>query len=193
MKAVTTFYRRVVYGYRSTDLPVPELGEGLEITELDQASLSAYRSFRPDQSGGQAERRLESGHRCLLTWVEGRIVDAAWLTRGTTFVPYLRARLALEETDLYVFDSYTDPEHRGVGLYQAKNAYVYRLAAREGFRRVVAVIAAENRAPLLLNRRSGGLMVGMYHYLRLGPASRWWSEPWTGEPMPELLPGRDGG
>jgi hypothetical protein len=191
MRAYTTVYRRVVVGYRLPGDPIPTLRAASMVTALDPDDIPAYLALRPDQSPRVVAQRLENGQRCLVTWEAGRLVDAAWLSSGPTYVPYLEAEILLEPGELFVFDSFTSPRVRGIGHYQAKNARICQLAREEGVRRILAVVALENRAPLLITRRIGTRFLGLYHYVRLGPWRRDRSESWTGEALPELRPTRD--
>jgi GNAT superfamily N-acetyltransferase len=189
MKVLTTFYRRALLGYRSLDEPIAVLHSRLpvEVGLLTEGDLAVYQNFRPDQDSSEIKERMRQGHRCYVSWHEGRIVDASWLATGRVHIPYLRRDLVLEPGDVYVYDSYTAPHYRGRSLYSAKVAFIMRHCKEKGYVRNVAVIAIENKEPLAVTRRLGIKFVGVYHCLRFGPWQRLWRQPWREESLPELL------
>ncbi len=188
MKVTTTFYRRLIVGYVSLDRPIPRLHSQLPgvIRLLTEQDLPRYQELRPRQPLSEIAERLASGQRCFATRVDGRIVDVGWLATQQVHVSYLRHDLILEPGDGYIYDSYTAPDLRARGLYQATSTHILRCCQEQGLRRAVVLYAPENRAPLTVARRFGVTFGGMYVCLRFGPWQRLWERRFGADPLPRL-------
>ncbi len=194
MKVVTTFYRRCLCGYRSLHEAVPTLQSQLPVTLglLTEQHLSAYRAFRPDQDPRELHDRLARGHRCFATWYRGDLVDVSWVATERAHFPYLRCTLVFGPRDIYVYDSYSHPAYRGRGLYMAKATHIMRQAGIEGYERLVALIAIENKPARVVTKRLGIRFVGQYCCLRFGPWQWLWHESFTPEALPRLVAAASG-
>jgi hypothetical protein len=189
-RALTTVYRRMLF----LAYPLEELGVqrvrctvAADFRVLGEDDAEAYARFHAAVPAAEVRRRLACGHRCYAAWHEGEIVDAGWAATGVVFVPYLDRHLLLGAGDIYHYESYTRPALRKRGLYMARNAFAARLNAAEGFRRSVALVAAENAPVWAVLTRCGLRTRGIYSYLRLGP---WGVHRWRGvggERLPPLV------
>jgi RimJ/RimL family protein N-acetyltransferase len=171
-RVATTFCRRMLVGARELDRPIPNLQSSLpdaRMAPLDPRDVAAYHSFRPDQSERNVRARLDAGHRCWVTWLGSEIIDANWTAAGRVPVPYLGYDVLLDDGDVLIYDSFTAPAWRRRGLYMAKSAYVLYQCRALGFRRIVAMIAVENKAPIAVTARLGLVPLGIYTLLRVGP------------------------
>ena len=179
-------YRRLFLVTRSFDKPIPVLRSQLsvEIRSLEEQELPAYRVFRPAQRVDMIRARLAAGHRCHASWHEGRIVDAAWCAMGRGPVPYFWRDLVVGAGDVFIYDAYTLPGHRGHNLFMAKFAHIFRTCRDEGHTRNTGVVAIENRASLTVLRRLGCEKIGLYASVGLGPCRIIWQHPFGDEPLP---------
>lgn len=137
----------------------------LTLEVVGEADVDAVAAFRPTlyTSAGLRER-LRQGHVGLVGRIDGRIVHSRWLFVGTVWLPYLRRRLVLAPDDVYLDEAYTHPAWRQRGVMTAVgDAMPAHLAAR-GVRRVLAMVAAWNRAPQRTAAAFGYRIVGTVGY-----------------------------
>ncbi len=189
MRAITTFYRRLFFVVRALDKPIPELHSQLpiEMKLLTERDLDAHCVFRPDQKPEQIRNRLRAGHRCHVSWHQGQIADAAWCATGRGPVPYFGRDLIVGAGDVFIFDAYTLPSHRGHNLFMAKFAHIFRATRDAGYARNTGVVAVENRTSMTVLRRLGCEAIGLYFSVGLGPCRLIWRQPFTEEPLPEMV------
>ena len=195
MKVKTTFYRRLFFMSFTLSRPIPSLRSRLpvSVTLMTEHDIPAYCAFRPAQNPEAIGARLTQGHRCYASWHHGEIVDASWCTDKCGPVPYFGSELCVAPGDMFVYDSYTVPSYRGYNLYMAKVTYIFTLCKAEGYARNVAVVAPENRTALTVLRRLGSQVLGQYTCLRVGFWKKIWQEPFSEEPLPQMLAPSSGG
>jgi hypothetical protein len=189
-RALTTVYRRAFFlTYSLVGRRIPSYRSGLEVDFglLVPDDVERYRRFRPSTTSDDVARRFGQGHRCYVAQRRGEIIDACWAASGIVAVPYLHRSLKLHEGDLYFYDSYTRPEFRGRGLYMARNAFTAGECGREGFTRLVALVAAEKYAVWQILTRSGLQTSGRYDLVRLGPWRWYRTLAVDGEILPPLV------
>jgi GNAT superfamily N-acetyltransferase len=185
---LTTFYRRVIVVARPIDqtIPEPNLCLPAVITPLRKENLPAYLLHRPDQHSNEIQMRMVQGDECFAAWHEGRIVHTGWVTTMPKHESYLRRKLILQPGDIFLYDHYTQPSHRGLGLARARDIHVLHHYRGQGSCRSMAIVALENKAALRLFKSLDYGFIGMFKCLRFGPWQWTWEERWGGEPLPVL-------
>lgn len=188
-KAVTIVYRRMAFVARDLTGRALDLSGQIPftVTEMSEADLPSYLGLRRDQDEAEIRQRLSSGDRCYVSWHGAEVVETTWVAKSRGPVPYLGGFLLLAPGDLFVYDSFTAPAHRGRGLYAAKLWHIFRLSRQAGLRRNVAVVAVENLAPLKIIKRFGGAVLGHYHCVKIGPWRRVLARPVDGERLPSFV------
>ena len=188
-RLLTTVYRRMLFlAYRlHPRIPVYSAAIDVRFAELDPAEMPAYMAFRPDSDLAEIERRFNRRDRCFVGWHDGEIVDACWTAKGIVSVPYLERGLQVPVGDIYSYDSFTAREHRGHGLYMARNSFTARLNHAEGFERSIALGAFENYSAWLILTRSGLETLGAYHYIRAPGHGIYWQTAEPGRALPLLV------
>jgi hypothetical protein len=186
MKMLTTFYRRAVVLARPIDDIIPEVKPRIPIviTLLRDEDLPAYLRHRPDQHSNEIRTRTAQGDKCFAAWHEGRIVHSGWITTMPKHEFYLRRKLILQPGDIFLYDHYTQPSHRGLDLARAREVHVLHHYRGEGYRRSVAIIAIENKAAFHPFKSLGYHSIGMFKCLRFGPWQWTWEERWGEELLP---------
>ena len=186
MKLITTFYRRALVFARPIDETIPELNPRLKIviTPLRKEELPAYFQLRSDQPSDVIQRRLAQGDRCFAAWHEGRIVHTGWVTTKPRYESYLRRTLSLQPGDIFLYDHYTQPSHRSLGLAQARDVYILHHYREEGYQRSMAIVALENKAAFHPFKAMGYRSIGMFKCLRFGLWQWTWEKTWGEDPLP---------
>ncbi len=186
MKMVTTFYRRALVVARLIDgtIPEPNLRLPIVITPLRGEDLPAYLQHRPDQCSNEIRMRIAQEDECFAAWHEGRIVHTGWVTTIPKHEPYLRRKLILQPGDIFLYDHYTQPSHRSLGLARARDVHVLHHYQEEGYRRSIAIVAMENKVAFRAFKALGYRSIGMFKCLRFGPWQWTWEERWGEDPLP---------
>mgnify|MGYP001819871590 CR=1 FL=1 len=189
-KVKTTFLREMVLVARelSPPPPMPTLSLEVSIRALGRTEFPRSRDgLRRSLSQKSFVERVERGDVCFALSIEGAVVHTAWVAVRRGPIEYLRRDLALEEDEIFVFDSYTNPEYRSLHLATARAAFVAEHYASRGFRRSLGVVAVENKAGLAVPESVGYRRIGSYGAFCIGRLCRTWSEPLPGQQIPALI------
>ncbi|HEX4838516.1 MAG TPA: hypothetical protein VFV03_08350, partial [Solirubrobacteraceae bacterium] len=146
--------------------PTPELPATMRrLSPEDVPAYVAYRDTEPDD----IYKRLASGHVCLASWWEGKIVGNVWAQPGSVWIENLDRRLELPPDAVYFYDAWTVPQMRGRGLALVRAVVAAKELQGNGYSRGVAFVLPENKAalnaPVMLDYRRAGIA----GYVRLGP------------------------
>jgi hypothetical protein len=164
-----TLYRRLVLVARESDAgPPPSRARlALDFEYLTLDGIGEYLELRGDASAGEIERRLGSGQRCALARHEGRIVSARWFSTETAEIDYLGLAFEVPPGVAYVYDVYTSPGARRLGISgEARRQYEDELR-RGGARKLLGTFMPENTAGLGLITGAGYRQVGVVGCVRL--------------------------
>ena len=193
-RVLTTAYRRMLFmAYPLEDIRIPVYNAGLDVSFgiLEPGDLDAYLRFRPAASPREIEKRMLRGDRCFVSWHTEEIVDACWTATSNVYVPYMRRLLHIPAGDVYSYDSFTAPSHRGRGIYMARNSFTARTHQSEGLDRSIALVAFENYSAWLILSRSGLRTLGAYHYLRTPVKGIYWETTEPGKSLPRMSAARE--
>ena len=166
-------------GYRRqlvTELVLPAAGADVreppeaEARFLGDADLDAYATLHG--AFDEARERFARGDRCFGIWLDGTLVSTRWLATGTARLGYLGREVPLAPGDVYIYETYTEPGHRGRGISAIAGAIVPATLAAEGARRMVGVLEPENTRGIRANEKAGYRIVGKIGYVRMGPWRR---------------------
>jgi ribosomal protein S18 acetylase RimI-like enzyme len=188
-KILTTFYRRMFLMVRPLDSMIPYLYPHLAVVfkRLTEKDLCISSRSWSDQYVNSIRAHLARGEQCFAALYEGQIAQVGRVAMGRVYIPYLRRYLMLQPGDVYFYDSFTLPAYRGYGLAPARAAYMMRHYRQEGYRRVVCLVAVENKSGLRSVQKTGYQSVGLYSCLRFGPWQRDWQQMWSEAPLPMLI------
>lgn len=182
-------YRRFLFVEDVLDRPLPPLESipKIEFSELRENEIGQYLSLRPDQTAEEIGRRLRTGHRCWVTRDHGRVVGAVWCVAGRAFIGPLGCEISLAPDEIYSYESFTDPRHRGRHLPAARARLLRPMLKAEGFRRRLSVSDPYDPGAMRQARRSGFRPIGTVGYFRIGPWRRYFVRPCGAETIPTPL------
>jgi len=170
-------YRRVLVlecdlGRQFTDTSTKT---SVDIRRLGPADTSAFIDFRsgPDRSIFLA--RLKQGHACYAAICADRIVSVSWIALSNATLWLLDADFRLDLDQLYIYDSYTHPDHRGLRLQAQIFEDIRREFGAAGVRRAITFVVPENVANLKSRARLGFTKVGIVRRVRFGTQVRFLS------------------
>jgi hypothetical protein len=180
----------MAYPLAGIRIPIYNAGVDVSFGILEPDQVDAYLGFRSGTTRQEVERRMHRGDRCFVSWHEGNIVDACWTCTSSVYVPYMKRVLRVPDGDVYSYDSFTAPSHRGRGIYMARNSFTARTHHGEGLKRSIALVAFENYSAWLILSRSGLRTLGAYHYLRTPLSGIYWTTAEPGYVLPGMTPAR---
>jgi GNAT superfamily N-acetyltransferase len=134
-----------------------------EATEADLPQCAALADLTLDE----ARRRYDFGDRCFGVFAEGRLVNVLWLHFGSCYVRGLGLCLELEGNDVYLYGVFTDPAHRGRGLYRLSLEEITARMSARGMSRILQVVEEGNPAPLHTLPKLGHELVGIIHHFTI--------------------------
>jgi SAM-dependent methyltransferase len=169
-----TVYHRILLTERRLDEPIPEVRSAFPIVIgfLGPGDIDAYLLFRSDATRAEVHRRLDSDHRCVVVWYEGRIVHAAWLMFGCAWIEAVNVEIPLAPDAAYAYESYSAPDLRRGDLAASRLAWMMRYLRDTGYRRALGTVVPENRPGLRTLEKMGYRVVGMAGCFWLGPWRR---------------------
>jgi ribosomal protein S18 acetylase RimI-like enzyme len=154
---------------------------------LTEKELLAHSSAWPAHHVRSMQAHLARGEQYFAALCEGQITQVGRVATGWVYIPYLRRYLILQPGDVYFYDSFTLPAYRGYGLAPARAAHMMHHYRQEGYRRVVCLVAVENKSGLRSVQKTGYQAVGLYSCLRFGPWQCDWQQTWEEMPLPKLV------
>jgi GNAT superfamily N-acetyltransferase len=145
-------YRRFLLFERRLDEPIVPVAARVPLVfeAFRPVMLEEYRRVHPLIARPQLEERLARGDECYVARAEGRIAAISWISRDAHFFRSIGCRYALPPSEVYLYDSFTDPSLRGRGIAPALGVWVLERLRRRGVTRMVLAIVPENAA----NRRA---------------------------------------
>jgi L-amino acid N-acyltransferase YncA len=163
---------RVLYWYVLPNLrearPV-EATVPITVAELGPADVAEYVEFRRGSTPEQFRARLERGCRCYVARVEGATVSAVWVATQRGRIEGFHEDFELGPKQMYSFDSFTLPEHRGRRIQGELFTQLYQDYLARGIEQAVALTGPENRATMKSRGRSGFVRTGGIVRIDLGP------------------------
>jgi GNAT superfamily N-acetyltransferase len=147
--------------------------KSLKWTELEPGQVPDLVKVNPQLQANDLLQRLDKGQRCLLGWVQGKIVHYRWDCDSPSHLWFLGMDCQPLDGDIVVVDVYTCPEVRGSGIYSASAIRAALMAKELGYRRYLTFVAAWNRPPQHIWRNVlNAQQVGSIKYRPYGPGSK---------------------
>jgi len=124
--------------------------------ELAGAAIAEYR------------RRCRSGDQCYVTFRNAEPVNLNWLHFGPCYVYGLGLLIEAGPSECYLYNVFTDPGHRGKGLYKTTQRLLIQRLAERGITRVRQVVAFDNSVPQLVLPKLGYRLTQDIHHKCIG-------------------------
>jgi hypothetical protein len=139
-------FGRVVVFMRDLDgeRSAPEVPAGLQLRLASPSEASRLISGgRPDLS--LAEQRFRRGDRCVVAVAsDGALVHSRWVTEIPTSIPELKMDIRPGPYDAYIYDGYTSPAARGLGIDAVVRCFIFDLLRAEKVKRVYSYVRGNN-------------------------------------------------
>ena len=156
---------------RRLDSPIGRAIPGLEahLAELTADDVEEYLQFYPNISSEQYLERFREGQTCFVVREStGTLASGTWTAVGRVWIDFVGREVALQEDEVYLYDSYTVPEFRGKRLQPFLCDQILARFQNSGYRQAVVIIAPENRSNISSRKRSGFVRMGLLFRIRIG-------------------------
>jgi GNAT superfamily N-acetyltransferase len=120
----------------------------------------------PIRSLAQIEERFRQGQICFAARnTEGRIVHTRWGAPNAVTIAELNLDIQPTSGEIYVYDSYTRPEFRGLGIASQLQNFIVEALPAMGYSRLLAFVKGDN-IPVLRSIKPPHRQTGKLFYLR---------------------------
>jgi RimJ/RimL family protein N-acetyltransferase len=165
-------YRRYLLLERMLDDPISHTEARMPITIdlLKKTEADEYSMFKAEVRQSEIIDRINSGHWCFVARHRGKIISATWAAANMTVRSYyLNREIHLGQDEVYTYNSFTEPDFRGLSVSPALKAEMMRYFRSAGYRRMICWVSPENRSSLKALRKAGFHPLGMMGCVRVGP------------------------
>ena len=114
-----------------------------------------YERFVGTDSARTFSSRLSDTTDCWLIRGRGMILHASWTTSGAAWTQEIRRFFVAPERSAYIYESFTQPEARGLGLYPLALMAIGKALAAEKFERLFVGVEADNAPSLRAITKAG--------------------------------------
>ncbi|HID90276.1 MAG TPA: hypothetical protein EYP52_11310 [Anaerolineae bacterium] len=167
-------YRRLlVVEYSLRDIPITRPRVNVTFGELHPSEFEALIALRPFLTEEVIRLRLRNGHRFYVARRDGRIVHSQVVAVGKAYSGYLEIAFPLAPDEVYCYEAYTVPEHRGKRLSPAGRAFIAREMERMGYGRALAFIAPKNYPAVRAALRDDGQVRGHIGFVEVAGVRRY--------------------
>lgn len=132
---------------RAASGPVPPRDD-LEARWATSADAPLYAHDIGTDSATSFTWRLSETTRCFVVVSRARLVHATWVTTGAAWTREVRGYLQPPAGHAYVYESFTRPEVRGLGIYTFALEAIAAVCASEGFERLWVAVESDNPSSL---------------------------------------------
>ncbi|MFL5732833.1 MAG: GNAT family N-acetyltransferase [Chloroflexia bacterium] len=140
---------------------------------------------------GPLQRRLASGRRCFVAYVQSSLAAYGWVSYGQERVGELERRFHMLEGEAYIWECVTLPEYRGQRLFSALLSHMQAALRAEGrVPRIWIGSGLANRPSVQGIVNAGFQPVLWLVYLRLFGVHAIWVVPFSGASPPVVQEGR---
>ena len=151
------FYRSFVVLERRLSPPLPKITptRAVELGSLDPSEIAEYLEFHPGRQRRFIEHRFAAGDVGFTARYRGELVASGWGCRSQHWVNDLRRTWRVEPGEVYFYDSYTAPEHRGHDLNPAMFVHALGHFRALGLDRATVLTVSGNAANLRAKEKLG--------------------------------------
>ena len=170
-----TVYRRVLLLERTLDRRMPMISPRVDVTidSLDDTHMAEYLQLQPKEQESLIHNRFSHGHTCFAARYEDRLIAVAWATpHRINMAPYVSLVMPLPDNSIYFYESFTEPDFRGLSIQVALCAHMMRYFGAKDFQRAVTGVVPENEPSRRVYERCGFQPYGMIRFVMVGPYRR---------------------
>lgn len=185
LRRVATWHT-IVFFERDLADEIPDIRAGvpLDMRVLAGEEIRAFRSVL--ESGGlewpEVEARAARGDRCTIGLSQGRLVHVRWITVAPAWIPEIQATIVPQPGEAYIYGSYTPDKERGSNVQPAISCLMLRWGRRQGYRRHLFYVHADNPSGLRIVAKIGARRTGALRCVWMSGLGTWLAglDAWLG-------------
>ena len=141
-----TWVSAVLYERNLINEPLPEVKPKVpfEIIRGELRHVELLRSLLPSEKIRTFEQRLREDKVWLLAFVAGELAYSTWISFEDDFETTTGTWVRLAPGETYLFDSFTIPQFRGLGLHTAMTAQRMSIAKEHGAQSALVIVLTNN-------------------------------------------------
>ncbi|MFH1626167.1 MAG: GNAT family N-acetyltransferase [Pseudomonadota bacterium] len=101
------------------------------------------------------EGRLRKGDSCCTASFTGEIISYCWVATDAAYVGEIDMKIRLKSGELYLYDAFTKPEHRGNGLFPRILTAILRYGRENGYQRALIFTLSSNNSSITAIKKVG--------------------------------------
>lgn len=117
--------------------------------------------------GKKAKERFKLGHLCFGAKTDGKYVHLKWVAFNESYISEIDRTIQISPTEAYLYDSYTLPEYRGLGLTSAVMKKTVRYLSDMGIKKIYAIVRHDNYPMLRVKEKEGARKIGTILYTKI--------------------------
>ena len=134
---------------------VRKANEPLRFVRATPEDADDYERFVGTDSARTFEARLSDETDCWLIRGRGMVLHASWTTSGAAWTREIQRLFVAPPKAAYIYESFTRPEARGLGLYPLALMSIGEALATEGIERLFVGVEADNAPSLRAITKAG--------------------------------------
>jgi len=157
---------------RRLDAPIERVVPRLDVrvTTLTPDDVEQYLQFHSNLSREAYLNRMRQMQVCFAVRdPAGALASVTWTAVEKVWIDFVEREVALQEGEVYLYDSYTAPAFRGKRLQPYLCEYILSHSRDIGYRQAIVIVAPENRSNIASRKRSGFVRTGWIFSVR----TRW--------------------
>lgn len=131
----------------------------MEITDLDEFGGLIGRE--------NVEERMLEGDKLFGMIEENKVIHSSWLKFNEMNITEVRHRIKLEKGEACIYDSYTDEDFRGKGLYPSMLSCLRKFLKEKGFTKAYIYVESDNEASVKGIEKAGFVKETAIKYIML--------------------------
>jgi len=135
----------------------------------DIPKFQRFQKFR----GGEAGERFGAGHLCFIAEKNGGIVNYTWVAFHEAYIDEIERKIRMNHDSAYVYDEYTDPEYRGMGILPAVLMSTLDYLFQNGIKEIYELVGSNNFPSLRSHQKTCSRKMGEVTLFRLFKSKRY--------------------
>ena len=138
----------------------------VKLVQSDDISKLPKRSENFDS---EVKKRFEMGHICFGAHLHGKIVHYKWVAFSKSIPPYsdLERRMRISSDSAYIYDGYTVPEYRGLGISAKVMEKTLQYLQEIGIKKVYSYVRYDNFPMLRVKQKEKFRKIGTITYTQI--------------------------
>lgn len=139
-----------------------EVNAGLVEGDDFSKIVKTFKDFRK-----KAKERFKVGDICFGASLNGEYVHLKWFAFNESYVGEINRKIRISSDSAYMYDSYTLPNYRGLGIYSIVMEKTIQHLSKMGIKRVYALVRHNNLPMLRVKQKEGVRKIGTVTYTKI--------------------------